>query len=148
MEVTLQRADGPLIAPADAPLPAVPTGYNVIVIDDEPLLVGTVARVLGGGNAVTGETDPAVGLQRILREPHCDAVLCDLMLPGLSGMDIYDRVRMARPGFESRIIFVTGGAYTARARAFLDSVPNPRLNKPFTGAELLAALRALSRRRL
>ena len=70
-----------------------------------------------------------------------DAILCDLMMSDLTGMDVYEVVKLARPGTEKRMIFMTGGAFTARARDFLDRVTNPRLEKPFTIPVLDALIR-------
>jgi hypothetical protein len=55
-------------------------------------------------------------------------------------MEIYERVKRERPGLEKRIIFLTGGPYTDRARTFLDSVPNRRMMKPLSIAALESLL--------
>jgi CheY-like chemotaxis protein len=60
------------------------------------------------------------------------------MMPELTGMDIYQVLRFNRPGYESRLVFMTGGAFTAAAKRFLAQVPNSRVEKPFN-------LRALQR---
>jgi signal transduction histidine kinase len=111
---------------------------HILVIDDEPLTVAMTIAALRDAHDVVGETDPAVGLDRILAEPTFDLILCDLMMPGVSGMDIYERVHRERPGFEQRMVFISGGPYTQRARKFLESVPNRRLVKPLSISSLLS----------
>ncbi len=57
-----------------------------------------------------------------------DLVFCDLMMPGYSGIDLYGELP---PEQQSRFVFVTGGAFTARAQSFLASIPNRTIDKPF-----------------
>jgi len=59
-----------------------------------------------------------------------DLVLCDLLMPDLTGMDVHDKVMAAAPDVAERMVFMTGGAFTARAREFLERVPNARFDKP------------------
>ena len=63
-------------------------------------------------------------------------MVCDLMMADVSGMAVYDAVRRARPELADRFVFMTGGAYTDEARAFLERVTAPRLEKPFDVADL------------
>jgi CheY-like chemotaxis protein len=65
-----------------------------------------------------------------------DLIFCDLLMPRMSGMDLYDELRSLRPGVEERIVFMTGGAFTERAAQFLATVPNRKLSKPFDLLEL------------
>jgi len=58
-------------------------------------------------------------------------VFCDLMMPGLSGMDLYARVRERHPKLADRFVFMTGGAFTVKSQRFLDATSNPRIEKPF-----------------
>jgi CheY-like chemotaxis protein len=58
-------------------------------------------------------------------------VLCDVMMPDLGGKDLYEAVRRTHSGLERRFIFVSGGAFTANAREFLETIPTPKLEKPF-----------------
>jgi CheY-like chemotaxis protein len=83
-------------------------------------------------------------LDRISAGERFDLVLCDLMLPGLTGMDFYDRVKEIAPELVERIAFVTGGAYTRRATNFVEQAHVPVLEKPFT----VSMLRAFVRERL
>jgi CheY-like chemotaxis protein len=115
---------------------------RVLVIDDEPMTVAMASAALRDVHDVVCETDPAAGLNRILGEPSFDVVVCDLMMPGMTGMDIYESVARQRPGLEDRFIFLTGGPYTQRARAFLETVPNRKLMKPLSVKTLLALISA------
>jgi two-component system NtrC family sensor kinase len=89
---------------------------------------------------VTVFTNAREALEVIRAGHHYDAVLCDLMMPEVTGMDLYERVAELHPPSAERIVFLTGGAFTRRAEDFLRFVKNPRLEKPFDRAKLTAAL--------
>jgi CheY-like chemotaxis protein len=86
---------------------------------------------------VVVETRATDGLARVLDDGAFDLVLCDLMMPGMTGMDVYEEVARCRPGLERRFAFLTGGAYTARSQGFLERISNARLMKPFTSQALV-----------
>jgi CheY-like chemotaxis protein len=69
-----------------------------------------------------------------------DVILCDLMMPQMTGMDLHAELRKLDAGCADRIIFLTGGAFTPAARAFLDDVPNQRVEKPFDAQHLRALI--------
>ncbi len=117
---------------------------RVLVVDDERLIVSVVKRTLGDAHDVIGESDPHVALDRLLTEPPFDVVLCDLMMPGLTGIDVYTRVARERPGLERSFIFISGGSFTRQAREFLDTIPNARLTKPFSASDILTAVASLT----
>lgn len=79
------------------------------------------------------------GLERLAREPF-DAILCDVMMPELTGAEFHAELVVRHPALARRVVFMTGGAFTEEARRFLDRVPNPRLDKPFDARGLRAAL--------
>jgi CheY-like chemotaxis protein len=60
-----------------------------------------------------------------------DVILCDLIMPEMTGMDVYRAALQRATPVNDRIVFMTGGAFTQRARDFLQSVPNLRIEKPF-----------------
>jgi CheY-like chemotaxis protein len=67
-----------------------------------------------------------------------DLIFCDLMMPEISGMDLYQMIRQARPALAERMVFVTGGALLDGVREFLDEVPNQHLEKPVERRRLQA----------
>jgi CheY-like chemotaxis protein len=81
--------------------------------------------------------------RRILDEQVFDVVVCDLMMPNVSGMDLYDRLQRTRPEMAQRVVFMTGGAFTERARRFVERVDNVCLGKPFNVLELRRAVERL-----
>lgn len=71
------------------------------------------------------------GREVLARDQRFDVILCDLMMPGFTGMDLYHWIADEHPALAGRIIFMTGGAFTPRASKLLQEVPNLRLEKPF-----------------
>lgn len=119
-----------------------PARPRVLVLDDEPLVCASLHRLLSRRFEVVPQTSPLQALRLLRAGERFDAVLCDLMMPELSGPDFFDRLQQARPELASRVVFLTGGAFTDGTRAFLDRTENPRLQKPCDSAELVAVLSA------
>lgn len=123
----------------DAPTDS--AGMRILVVDDEPLVCEGIKRALRNHEVtVTSSGQDAV---RLCNGGEFDLVLCDVMMPEVSGMDVFSQVRRARPEVASRFVFMTGGAFTPSARAFLESVENEQIYKPFS----LRDLRSLVARR-
>ena len=112
---------------------------RILLIDDEPLITSTVRRALGHEHEVTAFHRAHDALASIVGGERFDTILCDLMMPEMTGMDLYAELKHVAPDQSEKMIFLTGGAFTSRARTFLDEVPNLRLEKPFD-ARMLRAL--------
>jgi PAS domain S-box-containing protein len=142
-------------APLDArPVPAIRRGEGtivdaerrgerVLVIDDEPMILGALKRALGADYQVTCAGDGRSALDRFVAGERFDVVLCDLMMPELTGMDLHGELARIAPAQLDRMIFITGGAFTPKAREFLDRVPNARVDKPVDVQSLRALIRNL-----
>jgi signal transduction histidine kinase/CheY-like chemotaxis protein len=127
--------------PAPRPAAAPAARLRVLVIDDEPALRAAVRRSLAGAHEVEAIASAGDAIRRARAGERWDAILCDLMMPDATGMDLHAALGLIDPGQAARTVFMTGGAFTEEARAFLERLPNPRLAKPFTPGELEAALR-------
>jgi PAS domain S-box-containing protein len=106
------------------------THGKVLVVDDEPAVGLAVRRVLRDHDVTVVGTGHAA-LELIAAHADFDVILSDLMMPGMSGMELYGELARLDPRMASRVVFVTGGAFTPEANAFLDRVVNERLEKPF-----------------
>ena len=138
------------VTPTPGPTPAAGPRARVLIVDDELPVASMLSRVLGDQHDVVIATSGREALEHVLAQEF-DVVLCDLLMPGMSGMDLFRELASCRPGAEKRLVFMTGGAFTPRAAEFLASVDNVRLEKPFDLARIrrmvrqLAAERAASR---
>ena len=109
---------------------------RILAIDDEPIVGTALKRVMGKDNEVVTETSARAALERIRAGEHFDLILCDMMMPDMTGMDFYNELKAFAPERAADMVFMTGGAFTPKARNFLDSVANERLEKPFDMATL------------
>lgn len=113
---------------------------RVLVIDDEPNLLKSMELLLTDAHDVVGAASGEAALRLLARDSAFDAVVCDLMLGEVDGVQVYEAARALEPGLEQRFVFMTGGAFAPRARSFLTQVKNPTLDKPFAVERLLAAI--------
>ncbi len=114
---------------------------RVLVVDDEPLVGAAVRRALGADHEVSVVSGARQALDRLRREEF-DVILTDLLMPEVSGMELYQAVAQQFPAMAPRMVFVTGGAFTPSARRFMEAHQDRCLEKPFE----VAALRELVRR--
>jgi PAS domain S-box-containing protein len=109
---------------------------RVLIVDDEPMVGDALARVLSEENDVEVVTEAQAALARLVKGERYDVILCDLMMPVMTGMDLYAEIVRLSPNMVGRLVFMTGGAFTPRARAFVESVANPCLEKPIDTSKL------------
>jgi PAS domain S-box-containing protein len=124
------------------PTPPAMRRGKVLVIDDEPMITAVVRRVLKNHHEVVIEHAAAAALARISAGERFDAILCDLMMPDINGMDVHDELAKIAPDQLARTTFMTGGAFTERARQFVDRLGDRVIAKPFMPADLIAAVAA------
>jgi len=149
-EITLHRGDGrgtivrvviPAAAARSEPAPVAATTVlaptkrrrAVLIVDDERAVGVALGRALREHD-VTVVTSAKEALDLIVSKRPFDVILSDLMMPGMSGMDLYDELAGRYPQVAERMVFITGGAFTPDGIAFLERVPNQRLEKPFDAA--------------
>jgi DNA-binding NtrC family response regulator len=114
---------------------------RVLSIDDDEKLGNLIRRILEPEHDVRVLVSARMALDAIGCGERFDVILCDLVLPGMSGMDFHDHLSSVAPDLLERVIFVTGGASTQLAADFL-ALPSIRhLAKPFTASELRRAVR-------
>ncbi len=129
-------------APQAAPAATVEPAQRILVVDDERVVLRSLDRLLRDGRQVHGFDCAASALDQ-LTDPNCepyDLVLCDLMMPDMTGMDLHAEVSRRAPDYLDRLVFMTGGAFTPRARAFLAQVDNRCIQKPFDLDELMSVV--------
>jgi PAS domain S-box-containing protein len=104
---------------------------RVLVVDDEPLVLNAMKRTLSMEHEVVGFPRARAALEWLVQGQPWDLLLCDLMMPEMTGVEFFDELCRRWPERAKDVIFVTGGAFTAGAREFLGRVDNQRLEKPF-----------------
>jgi DNA-binding NtrC family response regulator len=109
---------------------------RVLVVDDEPNVTSSLSRVLSSEHEVATANSGQDALRIVSQDRGFDVILCDVMMPGMTGMDLYTELARSLPEMTGRVVFMTGGAFTPRAVSFLQGVPNPKLGKPLNLDEL------------
>lgn len=127
-------------APTSRPAAQASRRGRVLVIDDDVMVGTAVRRTLAAEHDVQTHVNAREALEAIKRGPSFDVILCDLMMPDVTGMDLHAELARVAPEEARKIIFLTGGAFTPRARTFLDEVENQRVEKPFDGLHLRALI--------
>ncbi len=135
---------GAVSSALDAPVPLATARRRILVIDDEPWVCASLARLLAGEGDVVTLTSARTALDYAISGERFDVILCDLMMPGMDAPALYDELCRVAPALTKRMIFMSGGAFTARARNFLERVSNQRVDKPFEVAALRTLVRAMA----
>jgi two-component system NtrC family sensor kinase len=111
---------------------------RVLVIDDEPLVITMLTRLLRRRYDITTTTSGVEGLRLACDEPW-DAILCDVMLPEMSGPQLLDRLQQEGRPIAAKVGFMTGGAFGSEATSLLERLGKGGwLAKPFGLAEVEA----------
>lgn len=138
--LTLPRADAKPAVPA-TPTP-VPTGRHarLLLIDDDPALTRSLARMLSSRCDTTIAANGKEGLEALLGPgAPWDLVLCDVTMPVMGGVELHRELHAQHPGLADELVFISGGSIDEATEGYLSSLPNLRLAKPF-GLEQLHAL--------
>nr|MBK7070609.1 PAS domain S-box protein [Deltaproteobacteria bacterium] len=135
---------------ATAPAPSAPTPSTpprersvrprLLLVDDERNVRSVLQTLLKGRYDVTPVASVPEARARITESGDWQLILCDLMMPEVTGMDLYDWVEQEHRALASRMVFMTGGAFTERARELLDRLPDRWIEKPFDFEQLMALL--------
>ncbi|HYI02824.1 ATP-binding protein, partial [Hyalangium sp.] len=118
-------------------------GLGVLVLDDEAAVGKALRRLLSTRHQVTTFDRAQDALAHITSGRRFDAILCDLMMPEMSGPQFHHELERLAPEQAQRVIFMTGGAFTEETRAFLSTARNPCMDKPLDIQRLLSMLEAL-----
>jgi PAS domain S-box-containing protein len=131
------REDPPATPPAQA-------RPRLLIVDDEPGVLRALQRALEPEYDVTVATGGKEAVAALSADSGYALVLCDVMMPDLSGPDVHAWARRTDPDLAQRIVFITGGATDEGAKAFLDGVENLVVEKPVDVRKLRALLRRLA----
>jgi len=138
------RVDDAVPAPVPAPTVEPTTAGNghrrprVMVVDDDPLVAHTVERLLRRDYDVTVAVCGRDALEHITRGTRFDAIVSDVMMPNMTGLELVEELQRSAPDQAQRVILLSGGAFTAQTRERLDQLGTPLLEKPVTAKELRA----------
>ncbi|MFO0726622.1 MAG: NADAR domain-containing protein [Myxococcota bacterium] len=125
-------ASAPTKASADRKL-------RVLVVDDEPQVLTVLGRLLRNHPLIAAASG-AEALQILEKDADFDAVLCDVMMPGMTGPELYQLIEARWPALAPRVVFMSGGAFTPQTTAFLAQNGDRVLEKPFQPEDVRGVL--------
>lgn len=107
-----------------------PTSGKILIIDDEVSVLEAMEEMLPNHNVITASSGKK-GMALTKLHSDFDLVLCDLMMPDISGMSFHKWLRTTYPHLADRLVFISGGATTPDTRVYLSQVDNLCIHKPF-----------------
>ncbi|MFZ5441515.1 MAG: ATP-binding protein [Myxococcota bacterium] len=140
-EVRLPAAPAGYIGTGTTPIPA-RRRARLLIVDDEPSILRSLERLLGKQHELTLARSGREALSLIHAGLKYDLILCDLMMPEISGVDLWEQLTTEQ---QQQVVFMTGGTFTERTERFLNDVNPPLLDKPFTATTLEGLLQRVSK---
>jgi len=113
---------------------------RVMIVDDDVRVARAFERVLRRDYELTLASCGADALAAIAAGTWYDAIVTDVMMPNMTGLELFDRIESLAPEQAARVIFLTGGSFTAQSQSRLETSGNLQLQKPVTGQELRACI--------
>jgi CheY-like chemotaxis protein len=134
LPVKSAEAEERLVAavPEEAQIPSL--RGRILVVDDEPAILEIIARLLGREHEVVTAASGKAARVVLEKDASFDVILCDLMMPEMTGMDLHAWLAKHNPALAAQMVFVTGGVFTPRATEYLASVGSLKIEKPFDAA--------------
>lgn len=127
--------------PSAGPKPMPVRRGTVLLVDDDVLFTSSLRRLFASEHDVTVVNDGRIALERLRRGDRFDVILCDLMMPELTGAELHAAIRAFSPDVADEMIFITGGAFSPASQQFLERVTNLCFEKPCDLDELRSAVR-------
>jgi PAS domain S-box-containing protein len=118
----------------------------VLIVDDEPLVRAGLAAVIAVDHEVVSVEGGQSALELLAAGQRFDVILCDVSMPGMSGIELHAELSRLSPEHAERMVFITGAVLDPELQAFLAHVPNTLLAKPPEPAALRGAITAQIRR--
>jgi len=139
IRVTPSRATGTEPVPDSTPA-HVARRARILAVDDEEMVLRVLKRVLREHDVVC--VPSALQALALLEAGQTfDVIISDLMMPDMTGMEFFQALGARFPEVQRRVVFMSGGALTAKTADFLRTTPNPQVDKPFDSEDLLRALK-------
>ena len=111
---------------------------RILVLDDDKLVCKAIQRVLRSRYDVVTATLATEAIRLLDGGAEFDVIVCDIEMPEMGGHELHDFLARTRPAIARRMVFATGGAFTAEGRRFVAAEAHRVLAKPFTVGELRA----------
>jgi CheY-like chemotaxis protein len=109
---------------------------RILVVDDEAFILEVIVGMLGGQHEILAVDSGRAAKEILETDTRFDLILCDLMMPEVSGIDLHAWLVDHQPKLARQLVFMTGGVFTQRTNEYLEGVANLLFKKPFDRASL------------
>lgn len=113
---------------------------RILLVDDDPAVRNALARLLGTRHQVRTAASHDEALATLTADPSLDAIVCDVVMPEHTGLEVLAAIRERWPDLAKRLLLITGGSISRTIDEGVEASGAPVLRKPFTFAELESAL--------
>jgi len=114
---------------------------RLLIIDDEVVFSGSLRRLFSNEHDVTVINRGREALDQLRAGQRYDAILCDLVMPEVTGIELHLELQRIAPDQAECMIFLTGGAFSEKSQQFLDGIANRWFEKPCNLEQLRTAVR-------
>ncbi len=115
-------------------------GCAIAVVDDEEGVVMSVQTTLEAAGARVGTANTAADALELLSDGEWDAVLCDVIMPDMDGLELLEQVRFDHPDLAQRFVFMTGDIFAGGVQEMSGKLEIAVLQKPFRSRELVQVI--------
>lgn len=127
----------PVGSPNGSPVPGLGSDLGVLIVDDDEGIRRAHAKLLEREGFTVSSVDNAIAAFEALQTTQFGVILCDIQMPGLSGMSFFEQLEEQQPQMASRVVFISGFVDQHDTHEFLVRSGQPFLAKPSTKDELV-----------
>ncbi len=109
-------------------------------MDDEPTILDLLVDILGTGGYRVDTADNGAEAAQKIRKKSYDAVISDVRMPQMNGIQLYDEILVVRPELADKVLFVTGDLIDPETIAFMDRIGAQTIAKPLEIQQVLRAV--------
>jgi PAS domain S-box-containing protein len=138
--------DGPADRPGSSQPPAAATPARemqrarVLIVDDEVMIGRAIHQALRNLHDVTWVGSALEAVAALRGGAVFDVILCDLLMPGMTGIELYEQLAAEHPAAAERMVFLSGGTFSPLLQEFVDRMPGRHIAKPFSADDLRQAV--------
>ena len=118
---------------------------KILVIDDDELFISFLSQSLARSTQVAfeGTSAPKEALKWLIGGSKYNAIICDQSMPGMTGLEFFNRLKIESPEHASRVLFISGDEPNAGVKDLIAKGQVQWLSKPFQNKDLIAKVEAL-----
>lgn len=117
---------------------------DVLIVDDNATVRGSLARILERAGLMVGTAENGLAAFAELRERQYRVIVCDIQMPFMNGIELFEEMREEFPDLARRVLFVSAWTSEPVVRAFLESSGRPFLEKPFELTDFIKMVRRIA----